>query len=180
MVRRCNRYILGYSDAIKLQRRGTDAVTELVLRCCVFWPNRLGWRQKVLQPPSMFMLLSWWCPLGQGKRHMPAIQIFIAVRLIPILTHLSSRWTVPLICFLLIFHVKVILAVVTSQKKCISYRNPIKISRCTAKTLDRKLETNIPRNEIARPRYQFLHSCIWEWFIYSQSHDWSAYLAAAK
>ncbi len=42
------------------------------------------------------MLLSWWCPLGHCKRHLPAIQIFIAVRLIPILTHLSSRWTVPL------------------------------------------------------------------------------------
>ncbi len=42
------------------------------------------------------MLLSWWCPLGHGKRHLPAIQIFIAVRLIPILTHLSSGWTVPL------------------------------------------------------------------------------------
>ncbi len=43
------------------------------------------------------MLLSWWCPLGHGKRHLPAIQIFIAVRLISILTaRLSSRWTVPL------------------------------------------------------------------------------------
>ena len=89
-------YILGYSDAIKLQRRSTAAVTELVLRCWVYWPNRLGWRQKVLQPPSMFMLLSWWCPLGHGKRHLPPIQIFIVVRLIPILTQLSSRWTVPL------------------------------------------------------------------------------------
>ncbi len=89
--------ILGYSDAAQLQRRSTDTVKELVLRCCVYWPNRLGWRQKVLQPPSMFMLLSWWCPLGHDKRHLPAIQIFIAVQLIPILTHLSSRWTVPLI-----------------------------------------------------------------------------------
>jgi hypothetical protein len=34
--------------------------------------------------------------LGHGKRYLPAIQIFIAVLLIPILTHLSSRWTVPL------------------------------------------------------------------------------------
>jgi hypothetical protein len=37
--------------------------------------------------------------LGHGKRHLPAIQIFIAVRLIPILTHLSSRWTVHLILY---------------------------------------------------------------------------------
>ncbi len=28
--------------------RSADALTELVLRCCVYWPNRLGWRQKVL------------------------------------------------------------------------------------------------------------------------------------
>ncbi len=68
--------ILGYSIAAQLQRQSTDAVTELVLRCCVYWPNRLGWRQKVLQPPSMFMLLSWWCPLGHDKRHLPAIQNF--------------------------------------------------------------------------------------------------------
>ncbi len=88
--------ILGYSDTAQLQRRSTDAVKELVLRCCVYWPNRLGWRQKVIQPPSMFMLISWWCPLGHDKRHLPAIQIFIAVPLIPILNHLSSRWTVPL------------------------------------------------------------------------------------
>ncbi len=99
--RRCSDaviHILGYSDALNLQRRSTAAVKELVLRCWVYWPNRLGWRQKVLQPPSMFMLLLWWCSLGHGKRHLPAIQIFIVVRLIPILTHLSSRWTVPLRC----------------------------------------------------------------------------------
>ncbi len=34
-------------------------------------------------------------------------------------------------------------------------------------TLYRKFETSIPRNETAGPRFQFLHSCIWEWFIYS-------------
>jgi hypothetical protein len=78
------------------QRRCSDAVTELVLRCCVYWQNQLGCRQKVLQPPSTFMILSWWCPLGHGKWHLPAIQFILAVRLIPILTHLSSRWTVPL------------------------------------------------------------------------------------
>ncbi len=36
----------------------------------------------------------------------------------------------------------------------------------------------IPRNETARPRSQFLHSCVCERFVYSQ--DRSAYLAAAK
>ncbi len=35
----------------------------------------------------------------------------------------------------------------------------------TAKTLFRKLKTNIPRNETAQPRCQFLHSCIFEQFI---------------
>ncbi len=88
--------ILGYSDAAQLQRRNSYAVTELVLRWSVYWPNRLGWRQKVLQPSNTFMLLSWWCPLGHGKWHLPAIQFILTVRLIPILTHLSSRWTVPL------------------------------------------------------------------------------------
>jgi hypothetical protein len=34
--------------------------------------------------------------LGHDKRHLPATQIFIAVRLIPILTPLSSGWTVHL------------------------------------------------------------------------------------
>ncbi len=42
------------------------------------------------------MLLSWWCPLGQGKEHLPARQFVILDRLIPILTHLSCHWTVPL------------------------------------------------------------------------------------
>ncbi len=32
----------------------------------------------------------------------------------------------------------------------------------SAKTLYRKFETNIPRNETVRPLSQFLHSCIWE------------------
>ncbi len=50
-------------------------------------------------PPLTFMIFSWWCPLGPGKWHLPAIQFILAVRLIPILTHLSSRWTVPLRCF---------------------------------------------------------------------------------
>ena len=88
--------ILGYSDAAQLQRRNSDAVTELVLRWSVYWPNRLGWCQKVLQPPSTFMILSWWCPLGHWKLHLPAKQFILAGRLIPILTHLSSCWTVPL------------------------------------------------------------------------------------
>ncbi len=38
-------------------------------------------------------------------------------------------------------------------------------------TLYQKLEKYIPRNETAQPRSQFLHSCIWERFIYS--HDQS-------
>ncbi len=41
--------------------------------------------------------------------------------------------------------------------------------------LHRKCETNIPRNETARPRSKFLHSCICERNIYS--HDRSAYEA---
>ncbi len=35
-----------------------------------------------------------------------------------------------------------------------------------------KFKTYIPRNETARPCYQFLHSCICERFIYS--NDWSS------
>jgi hypothetical protein len=34
--------------------------------------------------------------LGHDKEHLPATQISIAVRLIPILAPLSSGWTVPL------------------------------------------------------------------------------------
>ncbi len=37
-------------------------------------------------------------------------------------------------------------------------------------TLYWKFETCIPRNKTAWPCSQFLHSYIWEWFIYS--HDW--------
>jgi hypothetical protein len=51
------------------------------------------------------------------------------------------------------------------------------IGPCTAKALDWKLKKNIPRNETARHRSQFLHSTC-EKFIYS--HDWSAYFAAGK
>ncbi len=88
--------ILGYSDAAQLQRQSSDAVIKLVLRCCLYWPNRSGWRQKVIMPLRTFMLLSWWCLLGQSKGHLPAREDIIMDRLIPILTHLSSRWTVPL------------------------------------------------------------------------------------
>jgi hypothetical protein len=38
-----------------------------------------------------------------------------------------------------------------------------------AKTLYRKLETNIPRYETARSRSQFLHSCILEIYIFPRS-----------
>jgi hypothetical protein len=41
--------------------------------------------------------------------------------------------------------------------------------------LYQKFETNIPRNETARPHAQFLHSCIYEQFTYS--HDRSTYFA---
>ncbi len=61
-----------------------------------YWPNRMGWRQKVLKPLCTFMLLSWWCPLGQGKGHLPAKEYMLVDRLVSILTHLSSHWTVPL------------------------------------------------------------------------------------
>jgi hypothetical protein len=44
-------------------------------------------------------------------------------------------------------------------------------------TLYRKSDLCIPRNETARPRSQFLHSCICERFKYSQYR--SAYLAEA-
>ncbi len=44
--------------------------------------------------------------------------------------------------------------------------------------LHRKFETNIPRNETAQPRSQFLHSCISEQFIHS--HDRSAYFAVLR
>ncbi len=40
------------------------------------------------------------------------------------------------------------------------------IALCTSNTLCQKLETNIPRNEPARSRSQFPHSCICERFIY--------------
>jgi hypothetical protein len=48
----------------------------------------------------------------------------------------------------------------------------------TAKTLDRKFEIKIPRNETARPRSQFLHSCFDERFVYSL--DRSPYFAVGK
>ncbi len=38
-----------------------------------------------------------------------------------------------------------------------------------------KIRKNIPRNETARPRSQFMHSCIGERFLYS--HDLSTYFA---
>ncbi len=47
-----------------------------------------------------------------------------------------------------------------------------------AKTLYRKFETNIPRNETARYGSQYLHSCFGERFTYSL--DRSIYSAAGK
>jgi hypothetical protein len=91
-------HILGHSDAAQLQRWSTDTVMitadvfnahfGIHRRCAatasesqrcnwisptVYWPKRLGWRQKVLKPMKTF-----------------------TARLIQILTPLSSRWTVPL------------------------------------------------------------------------------------
>ncbi len=63
--------------------RSSDAVTELVQRCSVYWPNQLGWRQKVQKPLETFMILSWRCPLGHGKSHLTAIQFILTARLIP-------------------------------------------------------------------------------------------------
>jgi hypothetical protein len=40
-----------------------------------------------------------------------------------------------------------------------------------ANALYRKFKTNIPRNETAQPRSQFLYLCICERLLYS--HDWS-------
>jgi hypothetical protein len=48
----------------------------------------------------------------------------------------------------------------------------------TAKTQYRKFETNIPRKGIARPQFQFPHSCVCERFIHS--HNRSDYSAAGK
>ncbi len=45
-------------------------------------------------------------------------------------------------------------------------------------TASRRSDLYIPRNETARPRSQFPHSCLCEQFIYS--HDRSTYFAAAK
>jgi hypothetical protein len=45
---------------------------------------------------------------------------------------------------------------------------------CTANALYRKFETDIPRNETARPRSQFLHSCICERFTYSHDRSTNA------
>ncbi len=115
--------ILGLIGAAQLQRRSTDAVmipadvltthfgihwgcaatASEFRRCNQISPtllslltHRSGWRQKVIMPLSTFMLLSWWCPLGQSKGQLPAREDIIMDRLIPILTHLSSHWTVPL------------------------------------------------------------------------------------
>ena len=41
-----------------------------------------------------------------------------------------------------------------------------------------KIRNNIPRRGIARPQFQFPHSCVCERFIYS--HDRSTYSAAGK
>jgi hypothetical protein len=52
------------------------------------------------------------------------------------------------------------------------------MNSCTAKKQYRKVETNIPRKGTVRPQSRFLHSCVFERFMYSQ--DWSASSAAGK
>jgi hypothetical protein len=52
----------------------------------------------------------------------------------------------------------------------ISQFSLIRIKRYTAKVY-RKFELNILRNETARPRSQFLHSCVCEIFIYSHERS---------
>ena len=42
------------------------------------------------------MLLSWWCPFKIKKRKWPTRHFEIIYRLIPLLTPVSCRWTVPL------------------------------------------------------------------------------------
>ncbi len=97
--RRCNdysrRFTCTFWDTLTLRSYSSDAVTELVLCCSVYWPNLLGWCKNVLKTLKTFMLLSWWCPLGQDKEHLLARQFIILDRLIPILTHLSCHWTGP-------------------------------------------------------------------------------------
>ncbi len=61
---------------------------------------------------------------------------------------------------------------------CFQFQMPRRQYHCTAKTLYRKCETNIPGNEIARPRSQILHSRFCERFIYS--HDRSAIFCCWK
>ncbi len=94
--RRCNVYSWRFNHtfwdtprAAQLQRRSSDAVTELVLRCSFYWPNRLGKRQNIVRTLKTFMLFSWWWPSGTGKGHLPARQFIKMDRLIPVLTHLS-------------------------------------------------------------------------------------------
>ncbi len=68
----------------------------------------MGQCQNVLQTLNRFMLLLWWCPLGHSKGQLPAKEYIRMDRLIPILTHLSFHWTVPLkghqLLYVLIFY----------------------------------------------------------------------------
>ncbi len=115
--------ILGYTDAAQLQRRSTGAVmnTADVLtahfgiyrrcaatasefrRCNRICPTLqclltqlVGMASISTEAAETFMIFSWWCLLGLGKWHLPAIQFILTVWLIPILARLSSRWTVSL------------------------------------------------------------------------------------
>ncbi len=50
--------------------------------------HRLGQCQNVLRLLKTFMLLSWTCPFGAGKGHLPTRQFIKMDRLIPVSTQL--------------------------------------------------------------------------------------------
>jgi hypothetical protein len=54
------------------------------------WPNWLGQCKKVSRTLKTFMLVSWWCPFGAGKIHMPAREFIIRGRLILVSIHLCT------------------------------------------------------------------------------------------
>jgi len=64
---------------------------------------------------------------------------------------LGLRWILELVCSCICVKVEQ----VSSVYKTV----------CTAHALYRKFKTNIPRNETAWPRSQFLYSCICERFV---------------
>ncbi len=53
----------------------------------------------VLKTLNKFLLLSWWCPLGHGKGHLPTRQFIKMDRLVPVSTHLFSLDSTLIKCF---------------------------------------------------------------------------------